>query len=284
MTKAQTWWLVIISTTLVLGLALLVASGSNVGLFPEPTVPGQEASAAILAFVTATAVGIERVIETFWTVAGQTTNNTRWPLTVVTGRVEGLVSNMNENLRPFLERVQEGVDRAENASEQVSEELRTAKKRIEEIKGHMSEMQALAPNNPRVRAAAAAASRGIGYLEGQYPDLQERAQGFNSAVSQVDEFLNSFNDNPARRLISIYVGAFFGLLLAGVLGLDLIGATLGEDPFGSGNGQPWWNNVLPNLGAAATGLVMGLGASPTHELIKTLQETKKARKAENNAS
>jgi hypothetical protein len=132
--------------------------------------------------------------------------------------------------------------------------------------------------------AAAAASRGIGYLEGQYPDLQGRAQGFNSAVSQVDEFLNSFNDNPARRLISIYVGAFFGLLLAGVLGLDLIGATLGEDPFGTENKQPWWDKILPNLGAAVTGLVMGLGASPTHELIKTLQETKKARKAENNAS
>jgi hypothetical protein len=148
----------------------------------------------------------------------------------------------------------------------------------------MSEVQTLAPNNPRARAAAAAAGRGIGYLEGQYPNLQERAQDFNRAVSQVDEFLNSFNDNPARRLISIYVGALIGLLLAGILGLDLIGATLGEDPFGTGNNQPWWDKFLPNLGAAVTGLVMGLGASPTHELIKTLQETKKARKAENDAS
>jgi len=280
----QTWSLVIVSTILVLGLAILVASGSKAGLFPEPTDLSPEASAAILALVTSTAVGIERVIETFWTIAGQATNNTRWPLTVVAGRLEGLVSDMNESLEPFVKEVQEGVESAQNAGEQVTEELKTARKRIEDIKGQMSELQALAPNNPRVRSAAAAASRGIGYLEGQYPGLRQTAQGFNRAVSQVDDFLNSFNDNPARRLISIYLGAFIGLLVAGVLGLDLIGATLGEDPFGTGPDQPWWDEALPNLGAAATGLVMGLGASPTHELIKTLQETKKARKAENNAS
>ena len=52
----------------------------------------------------------------------------------------------------------------------------------------------------------------------------------------------------------------------------------------AGDNQPWWDNAFPNLGAAVTGLVMGLGATPTHELIKTLQETKKNRKAENNAS
>jgi hypothetical protein len=159
-----------------------------------------------------------------------------------------------------------------------------AKETYDDIKANLRELQALAPENPRARAAAAAAARGIGYLEGAYPDLQHRAQSFNDAVSRVDELLNQVNDNPARRLISILVGAFLGLLVAGILGLDVIGATLGENPWGTGADQPWLDHALPNLGAAVTGLVMGLGATPTHELIKTLQETKKNRKAENNAS
>jgi|SRR4028118_214815 hypothetical protein len=57
-----------------------------------------------------------------------------------------------------------------------------------------------------------------------------------------------------------------------------------QDPWETAANQPWLDSAPPNLGATVTGLAMGLGASPTHELIRTLQETKKNRKAENNAS
>jgi hypothetical protein len=191
---------------------------------------------------------------------------------------------MNEDLAPFLQKLQEGIDEAGEAAGAATEQLQVAKETVDDIKGSIRELQALAPGNPRARAAVAAVSRGIGYLEGTYPDLRDRAQSFNDAASRADELLNQVNDNPARRLISILVGSFLGLLAAGILGLDLIGATLGENPWGTGADQPWLDHALPNLGAAVTGLVMGLGATPTHELIKTLQETKKNRKAENNAS
>lgn len=282
--NGRAWALVAGSTMLVLILAVLVALGSKIGIFPEPTNLNTDASATILALVGAAAIGIERVIETFWTMLGQSTGNQRWPLNVVGDEVSGLVSDMNEDLAPFRQKVQEGIDEAGEAAEAATEQLRVAKETADDIKGSIREVQALAPENPRARAAVAAASRGIGYLEGTYPDLRERAQSFNDAASRADELLNQVNDNPARRLISILVGSFLGLLAAGILGLDLIGATLGENPWGTGADQPWLDRTLPNLGAAVTGLVMGLGASPTHELIKTLQETKKNRKAENNAS
>ena len=57
-----------------------------------------------------------------------------------------------------------------------------------------------------------------------------------------------------------------------------------KDPWETAANQPGLESALPNLGATVTGLAVGLGASPTHELIRTLQETKKNRKAENNAS
>jgi hypothetical protein len=243
--NGRAWVIVVGSMILVLILALLVALGSKVGSFPEPTDLSTDTSAAMLALVGAAAIDIERIIEMLWTTLGQTTGNQRWPLNVVGAEVSRLVSDMNEDLKPFLQKVQEGIDEA---------------------------------------GGAAAASRGIGFLEGAFPELQRHAQRFNEAVGEADELLNQVNDNPARRLISILVGSFLGLLVAGILGLDLMGATLGENPWGIGDNQPWWDNAFPNLGAAVTGLVMGLGATPTHELIKMLQETKKNRKAENNAS
>jgi hypothetical protein len=280
----RAWGYVIGSAILVLVLALMVALGSQIGVFPEPTDLSPEASAAILALVGAAAVGIERIIETLWTMLGQATSNQRWPLNLVGDDISQLVADMNEGLKPFLERVQEGIDKTRGVSDAVNERLRATRETVEDVKGRIRELQALAPENPRARDAAAAASRGIGYLEGAYPDLQDQAQSLNDALSKADELLNQVNDNPARRLISILVGSFLGLLAAGILGLDLIGATLGENPWGGSGDPPWWDNAFPNLGAAVTGLVMGLGASPTHELIKTLQETKKNRKAENNAS
>jgi hypothetical protein len=282
--NGRAWALVAGFTILVLILALLVALGSEIGVFPEPTDLNTDASAAILALVGAAAIGIERIIETLWTMLGQATGNQRWPLNLVADDVSRLVDSMNEDLAPFLEKVQEGIDEAGEVAGAATEQLRVARETVEDIKGSIRELQALAPENPRARAAVAAVSRGIGYLEGTYPDLRDRAQSFNDAASKADELLNQVNDNPARRLISILVGSFLGLLVAGIMGLDLIGATLGPDPWGTGADQPWLDLTFPNLGAAVTGLVMGLGASPTHELIKTLQETKKNRKAENNAS
>jgi hypothetical protein len=104
------------------------------------------------------------------------------------------------------------------------------------------------------------------------PALESSGSVANRALAGVSEFVQTFADNPARRLMSIYAGALLGLVFAWALRLDAIQATLGTIDF---------PGVAPNLGVAATGLVIGLGAAPTHEVIKTLQETKESRKLEN---
>jgi hypothetical protein len=75
--NGRAWALVAGFTILVLILALLVALGSEIGVFPEPTDLNTDASAAILALVGAAAIGIERIIETLWTMLGQATGNQR---------------------------------------------------------------------------------------------------------------------------------------------------------------------------------------------------------------
>jgi hypothetical protein len=77
--------------------------------------------------------------------------------------------------------------------------------------------------------------------------------------------------------MSLYAGAVLGLVAAAVLGLDAIQAVFGGVPSGllAGKAYAW----LPGIGAAVTGLAMGAGATPTHELIKALKEAKERNKA-----
>jgi hypothetical protein len=79
--------------------------------------------------------------------------------------------------------------------------------------------------------------------------------------------VNSLADNPGRRILSIYLGALMGLVVAVILGLDVFAAVLGTVSTGL------------KYGVAATGLVMCLGSSPTHEVIKVLQTIKQNQKA-----
>jgi hypothetical protein len=93
-----------------------------------------------------------------------------------------------------------------------------------------------------------------------------------TALSGLGDFLGTFKDNPGRRLLSIQIGLLAGLFVAAVGGLDVIagvqnqGATAALAPATVG-------------GIVFTGLLMGLGSSPTHEVISTLQQYKQQGKA-----
>ena len=93
-----------------------------------------------------------------------------------------------------------------------------------------------------------------------------------TALSGLGDFLGTFKDNPGRRLLSIQIGLLAGLLVAAIGGLDVIagvqnqGATATLAPATIG-------------GIIFTGLLMGLGSSPTHEVISSLQQYKQQSKA-----
>jgi hypothetical protein len=93
-------------------------------------------------------------------------------------------------------------------------------------------------------------------------------------IQGVTDFVASFKDNPGRRLVSLYVAAFIGVIVAGFLRLDVFQAVLSAPPDGVADTTAatafQWGIVL-------TGLLMGLGSNPTHEVIRVLQEYKKSR-------
>lgn len=110
------------------------------------------------------------------------------------------------------------------------------------------------------------------YLEANEPLARMAVAGqyAGGVLSSLGDTIASITDNPGRRLLSLEFAALAGLLLAGFLRLDLFAAVLV---------QPVRNELQSTaFGVIATGIVMGLGSSPTHELVKALQQYKERNK------
>ena len=256
----------------ILLLALLIV----VALIPV-NVPDAAGAAAILAMVTAGAVAIERALETFWTMVGSSRLGNWWPLKPIGERLNTFINQLNEPLNNFYQQAQERVGDASEASANLRPWLEDADKYLGELETNIRKLQQLEPGSREARAIAAGASRAVVGLQKHYPGLQAAATNANKVLAGVNEFVQTFEDNPARRLMSLYAGAVLGLVAAGVLGLDAIQAVFEGVPSGWLAGKAY--NLLPGIGAAVTGLAMGAGATPTHELIKALKEVKERNKA-----
>lgn len=244
----------VLAVLVLLGLTLLVT------LVPAPKVDQANAT-AILTLVTAGAVAIERVIEALWTVVGAS-GRPWWPFTEVGERVDDLLGDLNNNLDPLL-----GEATAMLGGMEEGAEMATHFPNLHQAEWLAGTLNALGPSNRRARGLAKATSRSARWFRNaEVPETVRRAADrVQFTANTLTNFLDTFNDNPARRLISILLGCIIGLIAAGVLGLDALQATLGTKPFG-------------NIGTTITGFAMGLGANPAHELIKTLQETKQRRR------
>ncbi len=107
--------------------------------------------------------------------------------------------------------------------------------------------------------------------------LRQASRVATSAVEGVADLLATFKSNPGRRLLSILFGVFAGVGIAGVFGLDVLA--------GAQNAaleQPTEDELTAITlgGILLTGLVMGLGSSPTHEVIAFLTKSKEKRQVD----
>jgi hypothetical protein len=126
------------------------------------------------------------------------------------------------------------------------------------------------PGRQKIQALTSRADSTFKYLKAVHEDLTQISKESEAYISSISDFVATFKDNPARRLISIVIGAILGLVVAGFMRLDIVAAAGGIE-FG--------NNGLGNgLGVAITGLLVGLGSSPTHEAVRALQKYKESKK------
>lgn len=277
----------VIGGALLVGLALYVAANSktpNQGFTEAGAIDGGAAS--VLAMVSIVAVGIERFIEMFWSLMASFKNGW-WPLPEIAKAVDTLAEETNQVAKPAFAAAIAGIEEAQKAVADGSAEFDRLKAEIDKVrdeekkyKAQIKAISSLAKDNQRVQLVATTAFQAAHRLDTAYGTLMPAVrQAFND-VSQVtagvSDVLAGFKENPAKKIISIYVGSMVGLVVSGFVGLDLFAAAglpLGESKF---LGVP-----LPYVGVMLTGLVVGLGANPTHEVVRLVSEAAKSRRASN---
>jgi hypothetical protein len=278
MTRNTTLLIALIATLALVAVMLLVAR-----FVIPPNVNSFQDSATTLAFIGGAAMGIERILEAFWTFIGGVAG-TYWPLNVINKQVQTLVVDLDSALKPFHEEALKKIETLKKASNIATEELERLNKAENEIgalKARFDDIKKLAPDNQRVQLLTAAASQNVAFLQEKFADLltdADRATKVaNTAIGGLQDFLATFKDNPGRRLISIYLGAILGLLVAGFFGLDVFAAATRSVSTATTGSV----STCPRFMVLLTGVIIGLGSNPTHEVIRSIQEFKKGQKGKN---
>jgi hypothetical protein len=267
-------FLVFLGGLLLLGIAIVIALAL---VTSTSNAPAFASAAAALTFITAAAMGIERTIEALWTVLGGTLGG-YWPLNWVRKQADDLVSSLDSTVTTITAQATRTLAQVEGATVWATEQQARLHADVTALSARLTELKGMATDNQRIQLAAASAARVVNGLKGAYedqsPELKRALATAQSSIDATQDFLASFKDNPGRRMISIFLGAAIGVIVAGMFGLDVFNAVL--------EGVNTTTSSRPDkLHVIFTGLLIGLGSNPTHEVIRAIQEYKKARKGEN---
>ena len=145
------------------------------------------------------------------------------------------------------------------------------KKAQDELNQSFDQLKTLAAKNRSAQLFASGVEQKLRDLQKNYPldnnKIDTILKTIKGGTKDFEDFVNSFKDNPGRKLVSLYIGTLLGLALAWVLGIDLLATVLKA-------GQ----NHSVALGIIIAGVVMGLGSSPAHEIIQGIQDWRKSQK------
>jgi hypothetical protein len=256
-----TWWVVggAVVVVVLFFVAAFLSTPSNQGF--------KDASSALV-LISATAVGIERIMEAFWNFV-DTTRGSFWPLSEIDRKINDLVDALTTDASGPLQQLKAGIATIKRDADWTDAQVVAAQADIDAIAVQIGQLKQLAPTSDNAQAIVAVAQRGLTAVATKYPTIQNDANAAKELVGGVSDFVNSLSDNPGRRILSIYLGALMGLGVAAVLGMDVFAAV-------AGTAAPTAPALTKGLqfGVAATGIVMGLGSGPTHEVIKVLQALK----------
>lgn len=274
-------------------LCILVAICIAIVFFSSEANSTFKDSSAAIGFATAAALLIERIIEIFWTFMGGHKKNTLWPLNTASKQIESFVDQLNKDLEDVYYRqldqfvdfkkevsktanyINKSVDDTEKYINKGIDEINKMKAEFDKFSNLLKEKET--PNVERAEILSSRVTSDAQLIKEKYDLLsqyiEESDRKVKNTLDALHRFILSFKSNPARRLISLFAGFILGLIIAGIFGIDLISAVLET------NEKTWWNEI--NIPIIITGLILGAGATPTHEVIKFLQENKESIKKKN---
>lgn len=230
--------------------------------------------AAAIAVITGAAVGIERTIEAGWS-AVAVFKNSWWPLSEVAVRINELADDVTNTVKEQFAAAKKYADEAVADKNLAKEKADALKIQLTNAETQLDNLLTLAHDDQRLKLIAASGKETVDSILREYddPKLKGFAQAAGDSIDTLDALLGTFQDNPGKRLISLYVGALLGLIVVFVVGLDVFKAAAGLDldrgPF---QNLSWLHGL--HFGVAFTGIIIGLGSGPTHEIIKIIQEFK----------
>ncbi len=265
MTAKQTNVFLILATLILVVVAVATALFSLSNGLKDP--------GAALTLITLSAVGIERIIEGFWTYIGLIRSDW-WPLNDIKEQVNRMTSGLDNALMPFYQRLELELAQVKSAAGWTPERVTAVENEITASREAVNQLKASAPGDQQTALLLAAATQRISSIQKTFPGLDDMATAATDVIKSFSDFITTPQDNLGRRLISLYAGTGLGLILAWAFGLDLLQAVLKSSVQLAFTlaGQ----RITFDFGIALTGLVMGLGSNPTHEVIQVLQGFKKS--------
>ncbi|MEM9891829.1 MAG: hypothetical protein AAF962_13270 [Actinomycetota bacterium] len=270
---------------LVTGLGALAVAIAVVWITADSVGAGFASNAAAITFIGAVALGIERVLEIGWTLVGQSRRlGGWWPLNRVRDAAvefEAAAEQLLDPLGDLEERLLaaiDGLDQGDAATVRLHGHLDRVQAVRPQVVSTFNQARELAPGSARVSLVSTAAAQAV-TLVGQttdnadaaLADIRRRINSAQGGMNTALDVIDAYRDNPARRLASLLIGSILGLVVAGLSQLNLFVATLSDD------GGTLDGPLGGPLGVVVTGIVLGFGASPTHEIVKGLQRYKEGK-------
>jgi ElaB/YqjD/DUF883 family membrane-anchored ribosome-binding protein len=263
------------SVILVVGLVLIALLALAVGVWGYPSDTKSAAAAGgVLVLVAALAVGIERVLEFFWTAVDQFAASPFWPLNAPARALQNLANNLNPIVQPLVDQVNQILSGWPKDPTKTAQQLAAARSEVDALLRAVNAAAAdpsVASGLQGVKDALARVDKVIGD-----PAVTGSVAAAAVGIDGLSSFVSSLLDNPGRRVLSILVACLLGLAAAWWLGLDVVHAALNAPlPTRAGLATISQPHTL-QWGMVATGLAIGLGSGPTHEIIKAIQAYKQA--------
>lgn len=290
-------------------IAVLLAA-----FFAPTSNEGFASAAAALTIIGAVAVGIERLLEVIWSIIDNTSGGGWWPLLAVRKRILQVEHRTRVLLSVPAHAVIGALDQASavlKSTDRMTEELAAridkykavANQRLPQLGKKVDDAAKLAPGSPRLAVLREAKNEALdlyegvlditGRVEGLATDVRDTVTAAAAQTERLEDAIESFSDNPARRIMSVLAGATIGVGIAGFLGLNLFLAVEQSEATVDQVQQNTEQAAVPGAqvalaaptdggrsplegrtGVVLTGIITGLGASPTHEVIKVLQRRK----------
>ena len=237
-----------------------------------PVQPGISATAA-LGLITSVALAIERFVEMCW-LFWERFNKTGIPSALKLPDLDEFAKKLRTSIDPYFNEATTLLKDLENAKTLPPADLQKATALLNSLSvalADQTQWKDVLPGRKGELKFIAQLEQQLSELQSVAPQIYTQAntivETMLSVREQASAFVRTIQDDTGRRLISIIVGALVGLVFNFTVQIDMFWAIFG----------------LPSSfsGVVATGLMLGLGSDPAHQIMRTLQEIKTGKKIEN---